>query len=61
VTLCEVLPPTAALTDEAESEALGAFLLGNVASKRFTHQRRHGNTLAARKGMELVVHRFFDE
>jgi hypothetical protein len=61
VTLSDVFPPAAASTEEAQGECLAEFLFGNVARKRFAHQRGHGNTLAARQGVELVVHRFFDK
>ena len=59
--LSDVFPPAVASTEEAQGERLAAFLFGNVASKRFAHQRGHGNTLAACQGMELVVHRLFNK
>jgi len=59
VTLSEIFPPAVALTEEAQGECLAEFLFREVASKRFTHQRGHGNPLVARQGMDLVVHRFF--
>jgi len=61
VTLGDVFSPAVALPEEAQGERLAAFLFGNVASKRFAHQRGHGNTLSARQDMELVVHRFFNK
>ena len=61
MTLSDVLPPTAALAEEAQGGRLAAFLFGNVARQRFAHQYRYGYTLAAGQGMELVVHGFFDK
>ena len=61
MTLRDIFPPAVALTEEAQGERSAELLFGNVASKRFAHQCGHGNTLAARQGMELVVHRFFNE
>lgn len=59
--LSDVFPPAAAFPEETERERLAAFLFGNVVSQRFAHQRGHGNTLAARQGMEFVVNRFFSK
>ena len=61
MTLSNIVPSATALTEEAQGELLAASLFSNVASQRFAHQRRNGNTFAARQGMEFAVHGFFNE
>jgi len=61
VTFRDIFPPAAALTEEAQGKRLAALLFADVTSKRFAHQRGHGNTLAVRQDMELVVHGFFNK
>lgn len=56
-----VFPSAAPLTKEAKGKGLAAFLFGNVPSQRLAHQCGHGNTLAARQCMELLIHGFFQE
>ena len=61
MTLCDIAPSAVALTEEAQGERLAAFLFRNVASQRFAHQRRYGNTFASRQGVEFLVHGYFHE
>jgi hypothetical protein len=59
VTLRDIVGCAVALTEEAQRVLL--FLFRNVASQRFAHQRRYGNTFAARQGVEFLFHGFFNE
>ena len=61
MTLSDIVPSAVALTEEAQSELLPAFLFSHVASQRFAHQRRCGNAFASRQGVEFLVHGFFHE